>query len=117
MPLLHDVALSPRTPVLVEGPGGVEVARRLHELTYDGADAPLIEVDCTWLPTAEVGRLLFGEERDASIYRGFVERANGGTHFLDDVASVRHGAEKLVRSGRLRRDLHARLCVFPIVLQ
>jgi len=150
--LLEDVSSSPWTPVLIEGPGGVEVARRLHQLTYRGSSAPLVEVDCTWLPTGGVGRLLFGEENDVTIYRGFVERANGGTLFLDDVtelpapeqarlvtlldtrrfrrqrgahdipvtlrivASVRDDAAKFVKKGLLRRDLYARLCVFPIVL-
>jgi DNA-binding NtrC family response regulator len=138
--------------VLVEGTGAVTIARRLHDLTYRDSNAPLVEVDCTWLPTGDVGRLLFGAESAGTIYRGFIEQANRGTLLLDDVAelpaseqarlvtlldsrcfrrqrgrrnvavkmrivaSVREPAHRLVNSGRLRRDLYARLCVFPIVL-
>jgi DNA-binding NtrC family response regulator len=121
-------------------------------MTFADGGALLIEVDCTWLPAKQIGRMLFGEESGDRIYRGFVERANGGTLFLDDIGelpaieqarlvtvldsmrfrrqmgthevsvklrlagSVRGSAEIMARSGRLRRDLLARLSVFPIVL-
>jgi DNA-binding NtrC family response regulator len=112
-----------------------------------------VHVDCTWLPERDVGRLLFGSESAAKIERGFVERANGGTLFLDDIEELQSGeqariAELLdsmrfrrilgqndvevslrvvaclagtetdaVATGRLRRDLHARLSVLPVVLR
>ncbi|HEX7670335.1 MAG TPA: sigma 54-interacting transcriptional regulator [Polyangiaceae bacterium] len=150
-PLLTDLSRSPLTPVLIVGPGAREIARRLHDMTHAGARAPFVHVDCTWLPAEETGRLLFGFEDNGRIKRGSVERASGGTLFLDDVAelpaadqarlakmldsmrfrrhrglheivvairvvaAVRDDVSLALKSGRLRRDLHARLSVFPIV--
>ncbi|HVW90306.1 MAG TPA: sigma 54-interacting transcriptional regulator [Gaiellaceae bacterium] len=150
---LEDLAKSPLTPVLLVGPGGVGAARRLHRLTYRGTRAPFVHVDCTWLPERDVNRLLFGSESASKIERGFVERANGGTLFLDDieelpaneqarvaelldsmrfrrafgqddvhvslrvVACLAGTEEQALTTGRLHRDLHARLSVLPVVLR
>jgi DNA-binding NtrC family response regulator len=150
---LEDLAQSPLTPVLLVGPGGVGAARRLHRLTYRGSRTPFVHVDCTWLPERDVGRLLFGTESAAKIERGFVERANGGTLFLDDIEELPGGEQariaelldsmrfrrllgqsdvevslrvvaclagteaQAVATGRLRRDLHVRLSVLPVVLR
>jgi DNA-binding NtrC family response regulator len=150
---LDDLAQSPLTPVLLVGPGGVGAARRLHRLTHRGTRAPFVHVDCTWLPEREVARLLFGAENTSKIERGFVERANGGTLFLDDIEELPSGEqariaelldsmrfrrafgqddvhvslrvvaclagteEQALTTGRLRRDLHARLSVLPVVLR
>jgi DNA-binding NtrC family response regulator len=150
---LEDLARSPLTPVLLVGPGGVGAARRLHRLTYSGARAPFVHVDCTWLPERDVNRLLFGTENAAKIERGFIERADGGTLFLDDIEELPSGEqariaelldsmrfrrtfgqndvhvslrvvaclagseEQALATGRLRRDLHARLSVLPVVLR
>lgn len=150
---LEQLALSPLTPVLIVGQGGVGAARRLHRMTHPRGRPPFVHVDCTWLPERDASRLLFGLESPSKVERGFVERANGGTLFLDDIeelASVEQArvAELLdsmrfrrqqgqrdvevklrvvaglagneasaVASGRLRRDLHARLSVLPVVLR
>jgi DNA-binding NtrC family response regulator len=150
---LDDLAQSPLTPVLLVGPGGVGAAKRLHRLTHRGTRAPFVHVDCTWLPEREVDRLLFGLENASKIERGFVERADGGTLFLDDIEELPSGEqariaelldsmrfrrtsgqndvhvrlrviaclagteEQALATGRLRRDLHARLSVLPVVLR
>jgi DNA-binding NtrC family response regulator len=150
--VLEDLSRSPFTPVLVEGGSAAALGRTLHEMTFGGRPAPLVDVDCTWLPASAASRMIFGAELGGRIYRGFVERANGGTLILDDVvelpneeqarvvtlldsmcvrrhmgtecvpvrvrvvASVRSSASELAKNGRLRRDLHARLSVFPIVV-
>lgn len=151
--VIANLAQSPLTPVLVEGPDAPEVARRIHDATYALKQAPFVAVDCTWLPPNDMGRLLFGFENPPRVLeRGLVEQANGGTLFLEDiadlpnpeqallakfldgmrfrrirgvrdlevslrlVASVRSGISTALENGRLRRDLHARLSVFPIVV-
>ncbi len=150
---LEDLAQSPLTPVLLVGPGGVGAARRLHRLTHRGNRSPFVHVDCTWLPDRDVSRLLFGAENTSKVERGFVERANGGTLFLDDIEELPGGEQariaelldsmrfrrlfgehdvqvnlrvvacvagseaQALAAGRLRRDLHARLSVLPVVLR
>lgn len=152
LPLLLELARSPLTPVLVIGKDAGAVARRLHDITYPGGVAPFVTVDCTWLPANEAGHLLFGFEKARHVHRGFMERANGGTLFLDDitelpgpeqarlakaldsmrfrrnfgteetaislriVAALRGNLAQSLERNRLRRDLHARLGVCPIVV-
>lgn len=149
---LVDLAKSPLTPVLIIGSDAANIARRLHDMTHLEEQAPFVTVDCTWLPANEAGQLLFGFERARHIRRGFMERANGGTLFLDDVtelprqeqarlaktldsmrfrrnfgtgetevslrvvAGLRGNLAQSLATNRLRRDLHARLSVFPIVV-
>jgi DNA-binding NtrC family response regulator len=122
-------------------------------MTHRGTRVPFVHVDCTWLPDREVSRLLFGTEHTARIERGFVERANGGTLFLDDIEELPLGEQariadlldrmsfrrvlgqldievtlrviaglagdeaRALETGRLRRDLHARLSVLPLDLR
>jgi DNA-binding NtrC family response regulator len=112
--------------------------------------APFVHVDCKWLPERDVGRLLFGSESSAKLERGFVERANGGTLFLDDIEELPSNEQtriaellesmrfrrvlgqrdvevslrviaclagteaRAMATGRLRRDLHARLSALPV---
>lgn len=150
---IEDVAKSPTEAVLIVGQGALGAARRIHRLTHAGARAPFIHVDCGWLPGRDGSRLLFGTEDGTAIERGFVERANGGTLFLDDiselpgdeqarlaevietmtllresgigpvpvrlriVASLTDTEEHALTTGRLRRELHARLTVLPVVLR
>jgi len=117
---LEDLAQSPLTPVLLVGPGGVGTARRLHRLTHRGSRAPFVHVDCTWLPERDVTRLLFGAENAEKVERGFVERANGGTLFLDDIEELPPSEQarvaELLDSMRFRRtfgqdDVHVNLRV------
>jgi len=151
--VIGNLAQSPLTPVLIEGAGAPEIARRIHVATFASTRAPFVAVDCTWLPATDRGRLLFGfENPPRASERGLVEQADGGTLFLEDiadlpgaeqallskfldgmrfrrirgvrdlevslrlVASVRSGISTALENGRLRRDLHARLSVFPIVV-
>lgn len=105
---LADLAKSPLTPVLIIGSDAANVARRLHDMTHQDQHAPFITVDCTWLPANEAGPLLFGVERAHHVRRGFMERANGGTLFLDDITELPRQEQarlaKVLDSMRFRRN-------------
>lgn len=81
-------------------------------MTHPRGRAPFIDVDCTWLPSEAAGRLLFGSEKAGRLERGFVERANGGTLFLEDIPEL-PGPEqsrlaKLLDSMQFRRQSGSR---------
>lgn len=82
-------------PVLIEGETGTgksTLARWLHQ-NGPRREAPLIEVNCSSLPESLVESELFGHERgaftDARKERiGLFEAADGGSLFLDEIASL-----------------------------
>jgi two-component system response regulator AtoC len=82
-------------PILIEGETGTgksSIARWIHE-HGPRKDAPLIEVNCSTLPESLAESELFGHERgaftDARKERiGLFEAADGGSLFLDEVASL-----------------------------
>ena len=80
---VEELAAAPHTPLLLVGAGGAGAAKRLHRATHRGKLAPFVHVDCSWLPEGDAARALFGVESASKVERGFVERANGGTLFLD----------------------------------
>lgn len=113
---LESIAVSPTTPVLIVGPSGAGkqcAAERLHELTHADADnAPFVDVNCAALPPELVESELFGHERGAftdarAMRRGFVELADRGTLFLDEVAALPERSQakllKFMDSMRFRR--------------
>ena len=80
-----------RAPVLVQGEPGTGkslVARTLHRQSTRG-QGPFIEVRCVGESAAEVERLLFGERSMVGPpVPGEVDRARGGTLYIDDVAAL-----------------------------
>jgi two-component system, NtrC family, response regulator AtoC len=86
--------------VLITGESGVGkevLARHLHELASDGADAPpprpFVAVNCGALPESLVEAEFFGFERGAftgaeRAKKGFFAQADGGTLFLDEIGDL-----------------------------
>ena len=65
------------------------VARLIHEQSRR-KDMPFISLNCATLNPDEFDRELFGEEQSStsSLKFGLLERANGGTLLLDEVADM-----------------------------
>ncbi len=98
------VALS-EVPVLILGESGTGkelVARAIHAASRRSG-GPFEPLDCASLPEGLLESELFGHERGAftgavQLRVGRVERAHGGTIFLDEVAEIPPGAQaKLLR--------------------
>ena len=83
------------SPVLLQGETGVgkEIfANAIHTLSHR-KDQPFIKVNCGAIPETLIDSELFGHEKGAytgalNQKRGFFERAEGGTIFLDEVAEL-----------------------------
>ncbi len=81
--------------VVIEGESGTGkelVARFLHELS-DRNTKPFVALDCTTIPETLIESELFGFERGSftgatQSRRGFLEEANGGTFFLDEIGNL-----------------------------
>lgn len=93
---LRQAAAHPSTTVLLTGETGTGkelAARRLHQLTYQGAESPFIPVNCGAIPSEMFESELFGAERGAFTgadkrRTGLAAAASGGTLFLDEIAEV-----------------------------
>ena len=91
--LVETVAPSD-TSVLVQGESGTgkeRFARALHRLS-DRRDKPFVAISCGALPETLLESELFGHERGAftdaaRTRKGRFELAQGGTIFLDDIAT------------------------------
>lgn len=71
------------------GSGKTMVARLLHERSRR-KDSPFVTLNCATLDQESFERELFGEEQggSAGLRFGLLERANGGTLLLDEVADM-----------------------------
>ena len=93
--LMVERAAPGRTTVLITGESGTGkelVARAVH-LGSPRKDKPFVVVECAALTGDALEKELFGQETASSagtpaIRRGRVEQADGGTLFLDDMASL-----------------------------
>ncbi len=92
---IEMVAATPDTTVLVTGPSGTGkelVSRQIHESSAR-AHKPLMQIDCTAIPTGLLESELFGHERGAftgadRAKKGLLELADGGTLLLDEIGDM-----------------------------
>jgi len=105
--LLDSVAsaASSRATVLLQGESGTGkelLARAIHAQS-DRREGPFIRMNCAALPEGQIESSLFGHEKGASTGAakrslGALERANGGTLLLDEIAELRPDLQpKLLR--------------------
>jgi len=98
MQVLYDqlsrVAPTSATVMLVgeSGTGKELAAQTLHELSRR-RDAPFLPLNCGAVAPQLIESELFGHERGSSTgadrqHKGFFERANGGTIFLDEITEM-----------------------------
>ena len=111
--LVEQVAPSSAT-VLVLGESGVGkelVAEAIHALSHR-ASGPLVKIDCAAIPDTLLESELFGHERGAftgalSRKPGRFELADGGTVFLDEIATMSLPLQakllRVLQSGDFRR--------------
>lgn len=135
--MVHKVAAQ-KVSVMLTGESGVgkEVAAQLiHKLDPRAEKAAFVAVNCAAIPDAMLEAEFFGYEKGAfsgalRAHKGYLERANNGTLFLDEVGDLpasmqakllralqekcffRLGAEKITQSGfrilaATNRDLYA----------
>ncbi|MCH8875103.1 sigma-54-dependent Fis family transcriptional regulator [candidate division KSB1 bacterium] len=103
--LIHIVASTPKTSVLIQGESGTGkelVANAIHNWSQR-KDKPLVKINCSAIPESLLESELFGHEKgsftDAKILKkGIFEMANNGTIFLDEIASMQMSIQpKLLR--------------------
>jgi DNA-binding NtrC family response regulator len=78
------------TWVLINGePGsGKETLARWMHANSARQDGPFVELGSGAIASENAARELFGSEENGRIHYGFLEQANGGTLFLNDVADL-----------------------------
>ncbi|MFH1940520.1 MAG: sigma-54 dependent transcriptional regulator [bacterium] len=94
--LIHIVAETPKTSVLIQGDSGTGkelVANAIHYSSYR-ANQPFIKLNCSAIPDNLIESELFGHEKGAftdakTMKKGLFEMANGGTIFLDEISSMK----------------------------
>ena len=99
--------------LLLTGPSGSgkELAARAYHATGRFATGPFIAVNCAAIPQGLAERLLFGAKKGAysgatSDAEGYVQAADHGTLFLDEVAELDLGVQpKLLRVLEMREVL------------
>ena len=99
--------------LLLTGPSGSgkELAARAYHATGRFATGPFIAVNCAAIPHGLAERLLFGAKRGAysgatADSEGYVQAADHGTLFLDEVAELDLGVQpKLLRVLEMREVL------------
>jgi len=103
--LIHIVASTPKTSVLIQGESGTGkelVANAIHNWSQR-KDKPLVKINCSAIPENLLESELFGHEKgsftDAKILKkGIFEMANNGTIFLDEISSMQMSIQpKLLR--------------------
>ena len=93
--LLHRIAVSPATTVLLTGESGSgkDLAAKVIHYNSSRAARPFMNITCSALPETLLESELFGHERGAFTgadrqKRGLLESADGGTVFLDEIGEM-----------------------------
>jgi DNA-binding NtrC family response regulator len=114
MTVVRKVAHNRDVSVLIQGESGTGkelVARAIHYLS-ERADKPFISINCASIPGNLLESELFGYERGAftdakSRKLGLLEKANGGTVFLDEIgdmdASLQAKLLRVLEESKFRR--------------
>ena len=87
--------------VMLSGPAGSgkEVAARYIHANSNRASAPFVTVNCAGVTPDQMEEMLFGREGiDRGVELGFLEQANGGVIYFDEVADMPLGTQtKILR--------------------
>jgi two-component system, NtrC family, nitrogen regulation response regulator NtrX len=86
------------TSVLITGEPGSgreSFAHFIHSLSLRSA-GPFVRLVASALPDAGAEALLFGRESDGGTEQGYLERARGGTLFINELADLGPGAQRLL---------------------
>jgi len=93
--LLHRIASSPASTVLLTGESGTgkDLAAKIIHYNSERAARPFMNITCSALPEALLESELFGHERGAFTdarqqKTGLLESAEGGTVFLDEIGEM-----------------------------
>lgn len=93
------------TPVLIDGESGTDkesVARYLHTQS-DRSSGPFVKVTLSALSPADPDPELFGSEENSELQPGYLERAQGGSLFLKDIADMDLGTQAKLQNTLERR--------------
>lgn len=94
-------------PVLLQGEAGTgkeSLARWLHQLG-ERRDAPFVTVSAGAISEAQAASTLFGAEDASGASPGLLERAQGGSLFLDEVAALGPELQRRLCAVLERREL------------
>lgn len=91
MQTIKNVAVHDYT-ILIEGESGTgkEVIAKAVHRESKRSDKPFVAINCAAVPESLIESELFGHEKGAftgaaGLHKGYFERANGGTIFIDDI--------------------------------
>lgn len=120
--LINVIAQTPRTSVLIQGDSGTGKELVANAIHYGSArnNKPFIKINCSAIPDNLIESELFGHEKGSftdakTLKKGLFELANGGTIFLDEIASMKLSLQpkilRLIESQTFRRiggvnDIH-----------
>src|SRR5690606_30236316 len=106
------------TPVLIDGESGTDkesVARYLHAQS-NRADGPFIKVSVSTLSPDDAGVELFGRVVNGDVIPGYLDRAQGGTLFLKDIADMDAATQAKLQSALEKQSYTRRGSPDPVPL-